>query len=246
MFFKNFQKINTIKFSIFILLLSLNLDQAHTFAVEKKSFCLKNWVQKNRISSGEVATAPKLKLKKRRYKTTKMLDQYRGEDKGESYIMGRGVKIKYFTPEEQKAFKVTFNESGLFVKDGKKIDTGMSQTMFVMKSDGSIYTSPPIKKKPGAMNHSSLAEGKPIACAGNIKIQNGKLIYIDNDSGHYAPKPEFLVQVLEELKRQGVSLSRVSGFINTSGIPRSNRTKYMRKILERIRNLGADPRKFSW
>lgn len=37
------------------------------------------------------------------------------------------------------------------------------------------------------LNHSSVLKGRPIQCAGLVEVSNGKIVYINNGSGHYQP-----------------------------------------------------------
>src|SRR5262249_18721496 len=58
-----------------------------------------------------------------------------------------------------------------------------NQINYVMDAAGNFYlfdefTNPEIR-------HSSIFAGAPVAGAGNIKIEDGRIVYIDSDSGHY-------------------------------------------------------------
>lgn len=57
--------------------------------------------------------------------------------------------------------------------------------------------------------HSSYTGGEDVICTGCLTAVNGELTYINNDSGHYRPKPEQIVLVLDALKAQGVDLKDV-------------------------------------
>jgi hypothetical protein len=58
-------------------------------------------------------------------------------------------------------------------------------------------------------NHSSLNAGKDVICAGVMKVENGRLTYIDNMSGHYKPTKRNLLNALELLRGLNVDLQRV-------------------------------------
>jgi hypothetical protein len=45
-------------------------------------------------------------------------------------------------------------------------------------------------------NHSSFVAGREVVCAGVCLFKDGKLVYVDNTSGHYAPSPEQLQSML--------------------------------------------------
>jgi len=54
--------------------------------------------------------------------------------------------------------------------------------------------------------HSSYMAGTAVICAGRIFVKQGKLVGIDNGSGHYKPSAERLRDAIRELDRQGVPL----------------------------------------
>lgn len=56
------------------------------------------------------------------------------------------------------------------------------------------------------VRHICLSHGKPVLGSGSLKIENGNLVYIDVESGHYQPTPEVLYQVLQILQDKGTHL----------------------------------------
>jgi hypothetical protein len=54
--------------------------------------------------------------------------------------------------------------------------------------------------------HSSYMGGGDVLCAGRIFVKQGRLVGIDNASGHYQPSAERLRDAIRELDRQGVGL----------------------------------------
>ena len=78
---------------------------------------------------------------------------------------------------------------------------------YVMDSAGNFYlfdefTTPSIR-------HSSILAGGPVAGAGNIRIADGRIVYIDSDSGHY-PSTRVFPNVLTELRARGVNVDAVT------------------------------------
>ncbi len=78
-----------------------------------------------------------------------------------------------------------------------------NQNNYVMDAAGNFYlfdefTHPEIR-------HSSIFAGGPVAGAGNIKIEEGRIVYIDADSGHY-PTEGVHENVLKELASHGVNV----------------------------------------
>lgn len=57
------------------------------------------------------------------------------------------------------------------------------------------------------VKHTSISKGNEIIAAGKIKIINGRLLFIDNDSGHYHPHPRTVAYALFHLKELGVDIS---------------------------------------
>ncbi|MCH8512812.1 MAG: hypothetical protein LAT83_14345, partial [Kiritimatiellae bacterium] len=75
--------------------------------------------------------------------------------------------IQVFTPEQ--AGRSTFS---------RKVN-------YVVREDGSLILGRQSRGVGGG--HIDLAGGRPVLAAGEVKILNGKVIYIDNSSGHYMP-----------------------------------------------------------
>ncbi len=94
---------------------------------------------------------------------------------------------------------------------------------YVVTLSGMFYHGPHYSKA-GTIKgrfHSSYTSGEAVRCAGVMKIENGKVIRIDTDSGHYQPGDPHLVMAVEALSAYGVSMKdlRVKPFgkAETSG-----------------------------
>jgi len=94
------------------------------------------------------------------------------------------------------------------------LDTGASSTEgrpgygFVLSMSNELYIG-----NFGAMSktyHSTFMAGRPIQCAGTLQIENGCVIYIKNDSGHYKPVDQSLVKVLLFLQMHGLDTGRIT------------------------------------
>jgi hypothetical protein len=57
--------------------------------------------------------------------------------------------------------------------------------------------------------HSSYLAGTPVLCAGSMLIHNGKVLWIKNDSGHYKPTLDHLVNVVQALEMYGIAPSSI-------------------------------------
>src|SRR5581483_11341387 len=86
--------------------------------------------------------------------------------------------------------------------------------MYVIDHHGNLLTSvsPSSRQRGGNrgveyFNHSSFNAGREVMCAGMIWIAGGKLLHIDNQSGHYAPTTQHLTDALAFLSEEGIDLS---------------------------------------
>jgi hypothetical protein len=57
--------------------------------------------------------------------------------------------------------------------------------------------------------HSSYLAGDAVQCSGSMLIRKGQILCIKNDSGHYRPTLDHIVNVLECLKMHNVDLSKI-------------------------------------
>lgn len=91
--------------------------------------------------------------------------------------------------------------------DGKPFDTAArgGQTIFVMGQDGMLYAA---GSKLGVVHHNGFLRDGPVAAAGELVAREGLLLELNDQSGHYLPKPFMLEQLLSELTRQGADLSQ--------------------------------------
>lgn len=124
--------------------------------------------------------------------------EFRGEQYGEG-VENKGTVVKYFDAEERKAFRVFITPEGLFVDhQGRKIDTSNSSgaldmAIWVLSPDKKLYLSKKYNEykynpsKSTIINHSSFLSGGEVLAAGKMIIKDGKLIRVNNDSGHYKP-----------------------------------------------------------
>lgn len=80
---------------------------------------------------------------------------------------------------------------------------GNRKAMYVMSAQGNFHVGTQVI---GQRHHSTLLGGGNVACAGEMEVQNGTLLSISNDSGHYQPDIDHFLQVLHQLViKNGVS-----------------------------------------
>ncbi|TGW15678.1 hypothetical protein [Candidatus Hepatobacter penaei] len=93
--------------------------------------------------------------------------------------------------------------------EGSSSRTTLKASMYVMTAKkGLILVPESLKDKPSPDNilntHSAFLLDQPVTCAGYIRIQAGKIVSIDNKSGHYAPTIKHLHQAIQYLAKEGV------------------------------------------
>jgi hypothetical protein len=145
------------------------------------------------------------------------LDQYKvmGE-------LGGGLKVKYHNKISRLEFLAVPDGNGGFADiDERPINMTIKQGllavlhMYALDHHGNLFTreSPP-RNFTEFFNHSSFNAGREIMCAGMIWIRNGKLKHLDNESGHYKPSWENLVQAVRFLHEEGTDVSgaRIGGY----------------------------------
>jgi hypothetical protein len=79
------------------------------------------------------------------------------------------------------------------------------RAIFVMTSEHEVLYSFDTE----SAKHSSLACGGPIAAAGTLLVHDGRLLAIDNSSGHYRPPAASLTVLITRLQSMGVPLDHV-------------------------------------
>jgi len=146
----------------------------------------------------------------KKYSTKKMENRFIEEDKW------RGVDHLKDASQRQQ-YMVSARDGKLIGADGRPLDTSLAVPMkygsptgrgiYVMDEAGNIY----INEIPNyRFKHSSFLNKGEIAAAGEITIKDGKLIYINANSGHYLPEDRlFLNQILNQLQEMGIDISDV-------------------------------------
>jgi hypothetical protein len=121
--------------------------------------------------------------------------------------------VRYLTPDEAEGYRVFVRDGLLYQTNGELLDTtdasslhsGDGVAIFVMDPQGNLYVS--TEHEVGAFHHSSFLAGQPVAGAGEIVVEDGRIVGMSDASGHYRPPPQFLQQVLDQLQIQGLDIS---------------------------------------
>lgn len=72
---------------------------------------------------------------------------------------------------------------------------------FVIDSAENIYV---YKHSTGKVHHSTATAGRPVVCAGMIKLEEGQVVYVTDKSGHYRPTPRHMLAALRIMNKKGV------------------------------------------
>lgn len=129
---------------------------------------------------------------------------------------------KYYDEQEKTASAVAIDPKGK-LRDAQGDKLADRKHGFVMDPDTRKVHTFEAKVETDAQgnrkttHHSSPLAGKPVAGAGHIKTKKGRIVTIDDASGHYKPSAELTWQVVMELGRQGATLDET--LVDVDGDP---------------------------
>ncbi len=122
-------------------------------------------------------------------------------------------KLIYIDEGEALEYKMFCIDNEFRNVHGRLIDTRSAfiqgapdgYTIWVMTTDCENYCKPDFKHNVhvGAYQHSSLAGGKEVLCAGTALILDGELIDLSNQSGHYRPSVDDLYEAARVIQDLG-------------------------------------------
>jgi hypothetical protein len=117
----------------------------------------------------------------------------------------RTLQMKFFSTKEIEKSKIIVYK-GSFKEAVSKLLANLNdknkEYIYILSLDKKLI----VTEGGDLVRHTSLSYGKPVLGAGSLRIENGNLVYIDVESGHYQPTPEMLHQVLQILKDNGAKL----------------------------------------
>ena len=170
-------------------------------------------------SSSTVATS---------YTPREMFSQYVGEHlPGNAIWRGRGAgQVTYLSATERQRLALDIRDGVIFDATGQPFDTATSSTIeagrgraiFVMSPEGTLYASN--FQRMGAFHHSSFLAGGPVLAAGELEVDNGRLILVSDSSGHYQPAQEHMDQLMRVLEQKGVRVELVERETSATRAPR--------------------------
>jgi len=146
-------------------------------------------------------------------------DHARAED---ARIVALGGMDWYQSDAARQVYKLSFR-NGLACKwdymGGGKGNLGLYDTdafgdaleyhgsLFVLDRRGRIYTSGQAQMD---LKHSSFMAGEATQCAGTMRVEQGKVVWVSGKSGHYQPTVMQMVNLLERLSSYQVDLKNVT------------------------------------
>lgn len=108
----------------------------------------------------------------------------------------KSEEIHYLTRKQMKKLRVTFDH-GKLIRGGRPLNRRNTVFIYIVDTHGKFYLATPKE----TLHHTYLSRGRPVAGAGEITLENGKVIHINNKSGHYCPGRIYLKQATKILKR---------------------------------------------
>lgn len=135
-----------------------------------------------------------------RYYTQAELAQHR-------ICFSSGRAHQYTVRGDQSVYLKPINSRDCYVKCTRPGDAECipGWGSFVMTVDRVFYMS----AHHSGIFHSAYTNGQPVSCAGTMLIENGSVLGIRPDSGHYTPEAKNIAFALLALKMYGVNIGRI-------------------------------------
>lgn len=175
------------------------------------------------LLSTNIAYSKPMELNGGKYEVINLKVEYIGEERGqakywkEMHEKGEIVEVEYINDlDERKKYKVEFKEGKLlYSNSGEPVMA--NNHLYVIDKNGDFYIWDRVGEK-GKYHHSTILAGEPVVCAGAITVVDGKLVTINNHSGHYKPELRHFKNALRILLLNGIDnfkASNVTGYIKT-------------------------------
>ncbi|HEX3635327.1 MAG TPA: hypothetical protein VHV99_07540 [Paraburkholderia sp.] len=123
-------------------------------------------------------------------------------------------RVQYCNEDERKDYVITITAGVVKDASGDLYHTGSKETHFsghgwaiyVVGMENTFYSNSHLVNK---FHHSSFLAGAPVQGAGEIAVNNGKVVAVTNKTGHYSAGPAELTRTLFLLHRGGVNLDEI-------------------------------------
>ena len=149
-------------------------------------------------------------------------------------ISGYLTKAKFFDACERDQFRVDIRR-GLFARNRALFSTKgliahgkQNFAGFTVNLNGEISIFNHQGSQKTGIAHSSMNNGKPIFCPGELKIKDGKLLAVTDYSGHYRPSLYNMYKVLDYFVKRGIDISetKLLTMLKPSGVEFERSKKY--------------------
>jgi hypothetical protein len=117
--------------------------------------------------------------------------------------------LEYADAEQRQRYLLSFDQA-ICSQNGAPFDTTAGFTIGedgagpCVVSEGGEWYAKAGEFATKAFHHSSFLSGAPVMLAGTMRVAGGKLQYISNNSGHYAPRIADLVNGAAQLRQSGL------------------------------------------
>ncbi|UGT53432.1 hypothetical protein [Nocardia asteroides] len=175
---------------------------------------IRELIDTGRVEPGQIFQVDTLGMQPNatRFETTPLEPAFHGEHLPGNSVWA-GKTVQYLDERARQDFRLHSHDGLLHDHTGKLFDTAAAHTLwtpsggraiFVMDHDGYLYSAP--FHILGEFHHSSLLAGAPVAGAGEIQASAGRVLLVSDQSTHYKPARRFTHQVVDSLRRQGISI----------------------------------------
>ena len=108
--------------------------------------------------------------------------------KGDQSVSGHNPNVHFARKEERVREHLIYADAGLYYKTHGTAYGNNAFHMYAMDKYGNLMVARSTHVVPGGQyNHSSLNAGNDVICAGETRINQGRITLLNNNSGHYAP-----------------------------------------------------------
>ena len=129
----------------------------------------------------------------------------RKKDSGEN----TGRKTEFFDARQRDMLRVLIRKGNFVTSEGQLFDTSESISKnkkgfaaFTLNVNGEFSVFQHRFQEVDGVAHSSINAASPVFCAGEVRIEKGKLLTITDRSGHYAPSLYNIYKALDYLKNK--------------------------------------------
>lgn len=145
--------------------------------------------------------------------------------------------VHYLSKKELSHCICDIKNGNLFYRHNGNIvgESGPSDLIFYVNLNREVL----VIKATSTIHHSSITHGKPVLAAGRLIVENGRILYLSFESGHYLPSIEDGKAMIVIMQKMGVDLPPTLkiGFFNSCGMHNINLQTFMSSDTEILENI---------